>query len=151
MHRRNRSRQQLERRYAAARERLLNGQRESLLELSAAIWGRQIRAEQPLRTLMAMERFTNEAMAASFAFQHVADSGEDTIVTDHRAPRRTRRVGAGRRAGQPRAMAAGRDDGRSSACRSSHQPGAKCAARQEAGEQPAKGVILPSSMLEIEH
>jgi len=83
IHRRNTGRRQLEPRYAAARERLLKAQRTAFLQLSEEACGRHMRTEYPLRSWTWAESLTNEAMAASFAFEHAAVSDASDRVLEH--------------------------------------------------------------------
>jgi hypothetical protein len=71
-HRRNSNRLQLESRYAAARQRLLERHRGSLARLASELVARTIRATHPLVRLTMEEQWTNEAMALSFVLEQYA-------------------------------------------------------------------------------
>jgi hypothetical protein len=82
-HRRNTSRREHEPRYTAVRERLLDRQRESLSRLTASLCGQLLRDEMPVAAFTGVETATNEALAASFAFEHVVASNGHADVLPH--------------------------------------------------------------------
>jgi hypothetical protein len=83
MHRRNTSRRQLEPRYSAARLRLLDARRTSVLPLVSEACGRHMRTEHPLSSLTWPESLANEAMAVSFALEHIAVCGDGDGMLAH--------------------------------------------------------------------
>ena len=81
--RRNTRRREFEGQYAAARDRLVAGQRASLTRLAYLSVQQRLRVKQPLVALWRVEMWANALMAMTFGLEHALEVGEADGVLAH--------------------------------------------------------------------